>query len=123
MADLEDSLTLNSDQELKQPPPWLLLDKNLMEELLDLISLNPAEEAVAEEEAEEASETEEEEAVDSAEAEASAIEEAAEVASAVAEEAAEASETEVAVEVASVEEVAAEVHLDLRELAQCCEEG
>lgn len=93
MRDQEDSLMLNLRPMLKHKLPWPLPDKNLTEELLDLISLQlEAEVAVAAEvavvevevEAEASVVVEAEEASVEAEVEVSEIEEAEEVAAEVA---------------------------------------
>jgi hypothetical protein len=101
MRDQEDSLMLNLRLMLKHKLLWPLPDKNLTEELLDLISLPlEAEAAVAEEETEEAEVVVEAEASVVVEAEASVIEEEEVVV-----EASVIEEEEVVVEASVIEEV------------------
>jgi len=124
MRDQEDSLMLNLRLMLKHKQLWPLPDKNLMEELLDLISLPlEAEAAVAEEEPEvvveaEASVVVEAEASVVEEAEASVIEEEEAVV-----EASEIEEEEVEVEVVVIEEDSLSQEWPLvKETPKCCDQ-
>ena len=127
MRDQEDSLMLNLRLMLKHKLLWPLPDKNLTEELLDLISLPlEAEAAVAEEETEEAEVVVEAEASVVVEAEASVVEEAE--ASVIEEEEAvvEASvteEEEVEVEVVVIEEDSlSQEWPSVKETPLCCDQ-
>ena len=124
MRDQEDSLMLNLRLMLKHKLLWPLPDKNLTEELLDLISLPlEAEAAVAEEEPEvvveaEASVVVEAEASVVEEAEASVIEEEEAVV-----EASEIEEEEVEVEVVVIEEDSLSQEWPLvKETPKCCDQ-
>lgn len=127
MRDQEDSLMLNLRLMLKHKLLWPLPDKNLTEELLDLISLPlEAEAAVAEEETEEAEVVVEAEASVVVEVEASVVEEAE--ASVIEEEEAvvEASvteEEEVEVEVVVIEEDSlSQEWPSVKETPLCCDQ-
>jgi hypothetical protein len=119
MRDQEDSLMLNLRLMLKHKLLWPLPDKNLTEELLDLIFLPlEAEAAVAEEETEEAEVVVEAEASVVVEAEASVIEEEEVVV-----EASEIEEEEVEVEVVVIEEDSlSQEWPSVKETPLCCDQ-